>query len=391
MTGKIFRIVLFFAAACMVMGCAAQKPMTIAPAQDLNPKLAGGEFVPKVDNFIVILDGTTSMADPYKGATKSAYAKGLASLMNQTIPNMNLTAGLRTFGDLSAWNDIRTASLYGMTSYTKAGLDKAINDVKTCGPSPLELAVTEASEDLKGTSGGIAVIIFSDGEDMDNKPILAARGMKALHGDRVCIYTVLTGSSPAGRKLLENAAREGGCGFFVTGDSIASGEGMADFVEKVFFMRKAAAAPAPAPAPAAPPPAPPVIAEEVKEFKTERQAAAEAAPERITLNVLFDTGKAVVNPKYFNEIKKVADFMEKHPTAAAVIEGHTDSVGKVAANVKLSQRRADAIKKILVQKYKIEESRIKAVGFGPKNPIADNKTAAGRQKNRRVEAVFEIK
>lgn len=389
MTGKMFKIALFLIAACMVMGCAAQKPMTIASAQDLNSKLTGGQFVPKVDNFVVILDGTTSMADPYKGATKSAFAKGLAALMNQTIPDMNLTAGLRTFGDLSAWHDIRTARLYGITQYTKAGLDKAINEVKTCGSSPLELAITGASEDLKGTSGSIAVIIFSDGEDMDNKPILAARGMKVLYGERVCIYTVLTGSSPVGRKLLENVAQEGGCGFFVTGDSIASSEGMADFVEKVFFMRKAAAA-APAPAPVV---APPVIADEVKEAKVERQAgpAVEAAPERITLNVLFDTNKAVVKTKYYKEIQKVADFMTKYPAATAVIEGHTDSVGKVAANVKLSQRRADAIKKILVEKYKIEESRLKAVGFGPKNPIADNKTAAGKQKNRRVEAVFEIK
>jgi OOP family OmpA-OmpF porin len=261
--------------------------------------------------------------------------------------------------------------------------------VKTCGPSPLELAITGASEDLKGTSGSIAVIIFSDGEDMDNKPILAARGMKALYGERVCIYTVLTGSSPVGKKILEDVAQEGGCGFFVTGDSIASSEGMADFVEKVFFMRKTAAA-APAPAPVI---APPVIADEVKEFKVERQAgpAVEAAPERITLNVQFDTNKAVVKTKYYSEIKKVADFMTKYPAATAVIEGHTDSIGKVAANVKLSQRRADAIKKILVQKYKIEESRLKAVGYGPKNPIADNKTTAGKQKNRRVEAVFEIK
>jgi OOP family OmpA-OmpF porin len=223
---------------------------------------------------------------------------------------------------------------------------------------------------------------------MTNAPILAARGMKALYGDRVCIYTVLTGSSPVGQKLLENVAQEGGCGFFVTGDSIASSEGMADFVEKVFLKRKTAAAVRPAPMPVAPPPAPP---EEVKEAKVERQAAAEAAPERITLNVLFDTNKAVVKTKYYKEIQKVADFMTKYPAATAVIEGHTDSIGKAAANVKLSQRRADAIKKILVEKYKIKKSRLKAVGYGPKKPIADNKTAAGRQKNRRVEAVFETK
>jgi len=228
MNKRILKAVLFLVVACMVMGCAAQKPMTIARAQDLNYKLSGGQVIPKVDNFVVILDGTMSMDDPYnKEMKKTVFAKGLASLMNQTIPDFKLTAGLRTFGDLSAWYDIRTARLYGMTQYSKAGLDKAINEVGTCGPSPLELAITGASEDLKGTSGKSAVIIFSDGEDMTKAPIQAAKAMKYLYGNNVCIYTVLTGSSPVGKKLLQDVAQEGGCGFFVTGDSIASSGGMA--------------------------------------------------------------------------------------------------------------------------------------------------------------------
>jgi len=385
MIGKMVKSFLIIVMGCLFIGCAAQQP--VIKAQDLNPKLTDAQLVQKVDNFMVILDGTASMADPYKGyQTKSVFAKGLVNLMNETIPDLKLTAGLRTFGDISCWTEQKTALLYGLTSYSKSGLREAVEKVRTSGDSPLELAIVWASQDLKPTTGDIAVIIFSDGEDMTKAPITAARGMKALYGDRVCIYTVLTGRSPAGKKLLEDVAAEGGCGFFVTGDSIATSEGMADFVEKVFLKRKPVAA---APAVVAPPPPPP--AEEVKEAKIERQAGPaveEAPPERITLRVLFDTNKADVKSKYYSEIKRVADFMIKYPAATAVIEGHTDSVGKVAANVKLSQRRADAIKKILVEKYKISKSRLKAVGYGPKKPIADNKTAAGRQKNRRVEAVF---
>lgn len=360
----LFRSVLFLAVACLVVGCAAQKP--VVKAQNLNPKLADGQLIPKVDNFMVILDGSVSMSDPYKGQTKSCFAKGLVGLMNKTIPDLKLQSGLRTFGTISCWSDDQTALLYGVTPYTKAGLDEAVRKVRTAGVSPLELAITGASEDLRSTSGGIAVIIFSDGEDMDAKPVLAARAMKALYGDRVCIYTVLTGSSPASKKLLEDVAREGCCGFFVDGDSIASADGMAGFVEKVFLMRK------------------PAAAEEMKEV----QAVKEAAPERVALDIQFDTGKAVVKAKYFGEIKKVAAFMKANPSVKAAIEGYTDNVGREAINIKLSQRRADAVQKILVVKYKIDPSRLKAVGYGPKNPIADNKTAEGRQKNRRVEAVF---
>jgi OOP family OmpA-OmpF porin len=278
MTGKMFKTILFLVVALMVMGCAAQRPAI--KAQDLNSKLADAQLVQKVDNFLVILDGTQSMSDPYKGfQSKSEFAKGLVYLMNETIPDLKLMSGLRTFGNVSCWTDLTTALLYGMTSYTKAGLSEAVNKVRTSGNSPLELAIVWASEDLKSTSGDIAIIIFSDGEDMTNAPILAARGMKALYGDRVCIYTVLTGRSPAGQKLLENVAQEGGCGFFVTGDSIASSGGMADFVEKVFLKRKAAeAVRPPAPKPVAAPPAPP---EEVKEAKVERQAAGRQKNRRV--------------------------------------------------------------------------------------------------------------
>jgi outer membrane protein OmpA-like peptidoglycan-associated protein len=117
----------------------------------------------------------------------------------------------------------------------------------------------------------------------------------------------------------------------------------------------------------------------------------EPVPENIsiTLSVQFDTGKANVKPKYHNDIKRVADFMSKYPSTSAVIEGHTDKVGKEAVNVKLSHSRAANIKAYLAEKFGIDSSRIKAIGYDYQKPVASNKTAEGRQKNRRGETRIE--
>ena len=151
--------------------------------------------------------------------------------------------------------------------------------------------------------------------------------------------------------------------------------------------------------PIAVPPSQPVeVEKEVKPVKETGSAIeqtpvskAEPVPEKvsITLNVQFDTGTANINPKYHNDIKRVADFMSKYPSTSAVIEGHTDNVGKEGVNVKLSQRRADNIKAYLAEKFGIDSSRIKVIGYDYQKPIASNKTAEGRQKNRRGETHIE--
>jgi len=76
--------------------------------------------------------------------------------------------------------------------------------------------------------------------------------------------------------------------------------------------------------------------------------------------------------------------MRENPTLRLNIEGYTDNTGTAEKNLALSQSRADAVEAYLVKK-KIDGSRMTATGFGQDNPVADNKTAAGRAKNRRVE------
>lgn len=109
----------------------------------------------------------------------------------------------------------------------------------------------------------------------------------------------------------------------------------------------------------------------------------------IRLDIKFDTDKADIKPEYNDEIKKVGDMMNKYPEIKMLIEGHTDNVGPVEYNKDLSLRRADAVKQYLVEKFGIAPERLTAKGFGPTNPVADNSTPEGRQKNRRIEAVIE--
>ena len=140
------------------------------------------------------------------------------------------------------------------------------------------------------------------------------------------------------------------------------------------------------------PPPPPV-----EEVKAAPEAAATVEqkiiePVRTTLNVQFDTMKAVVKPAYYKNIEAVADVMKKTPALKIVVEGHTDSSSKHGDkyNLNLSQKRAEAIKTVMVNKFKIESDRITAKGFGSSKPIADNSTEEGRQINRRVEVEYVI-
>lgn len=105
---------------------------------------------------------------------------------------------------------------------------------------------------------------------------------------------------------------------------------------------------------------------------------------RIDLKIEFDYDSVEIPPGYYDPIREVAEFMKKHPDTTAEIEGYTDSTGPEAYNLDLSQRRADNVRRFLIEHFGIEPERLTAKGYGERQPIADNVTREGRAQNRRV-------
>lgn len=127
-----------------------------------------------------------------------------------------------------------------------------------------------------------------------------------------------------------------------------------------------------------------------EEVMVEEVAVAEPAEAvRVELDVKFDFDKAQVKQESYGDIKALADFMKQYPQTSTVVEGHTDSVGSDTYNQGLSERRASAVRDVLVNQYGVEPGRVQAVGYGESRPVADNATADGRAINRRVEAEVE--
>jgi OOP family OmpA-OmpF porin len=142
----------------------------------------------------------------------------------------------------------------------------------------------------------------------------------------------------------------------------------------------APAAPAPAPAPMAKPAPAPAAAPVAK------PAPAPAVASKVTYaaDAFFDFDKAVLKPEGKAKLDDLVGKVKGINLEVIIAVGHTDSVGTDAYNQKLSVSRSEAVKAYLVSKG-IEKSRVYTEGKGEKQPVADNKTAEGRSKNRRVE------
>jgi len=101
--------------------------------------------------------------------------------------------------------------------------------------------------------------------------------------------------------------------------------------------------------------------------------------------VFFDVDSAVVSSRYVATLQRIGGILAANSQSNAIIEGHTDSSGEESYNSQLSNRRAIAVKDVLVNEYHIPASRLNTVGVGSSGPLESNLTGSGRAYNRRVE------
>ncbi len=135
-------------------------------------------------------------------------------------------------------------------------------------------------------------------------------------------------------------------------------------------------------------PPPPPKPEPKPEPKPKR---VEVRDNRIVINdkIQFDFNKATIREESFDLLKEIADVIKANPHIKKIsIEGHTSTEGSDKHNQKLSDKRAASVKKHLVEKESIADEMLSSKGFGESNPIADESTEEGKEKNRRVEFII---
>jgi outer membrane protein OmpA-like peptidoglycan-associated protein len=107
----------------------------------------------------------------------------------------------------------------------------------------------------------------------------------------------------------------------------------------------------------------------------------------VLTDVVFETGRADLKPGAQQRLRPLAAYLQANPDVRVRIDGHTDAQGSDAANLQLSQRRAEAVGSVMAS-LGVDRSRVSASGHGESQPVADNRTPAGRQQNRRVEVTL---
>jgi OOP family OmpA-OmpF porin len=394
----------------LLISCAGQQVQTTAPV--FTPYMfQANQYVPKVDNFVVILDTSSTMADKYHGQSKATIAKNFLMAMNQTLPELKYDGSLRTFGHFAHLPDRSTMLVYGVTPYSTLEFGSALNGVKGPGGDtslPLAKAIAAVGGDLKSAQGPIAIVIVSDGVDMDQAPVKAAEALKGQFSDRLCIDTVQVGDDPHGKAILEQISKVSGCGFSTTTDSLATSSSLAGFVESVFLAKPAPVAVLDSDGDGVPdnkdkcPNTPKGVNVDVFgcPLDADRDGVADYldqcpnTPMGATVDargcwtyasvVLFDINSAEVKSDAYPMLNDAVLIMKKNPDLTVEIDGHTDNTGTAAYNMTLSEKRAEAIKDHLVTRG-IDPKRITTKGFGFTKPAASNDTKAGRAKNRRVE------
>jgi OOP family OmpA-OmpF porin len=379
MTKYYLKAVFLVMISSLLFSCAAGQVQTTQPLFSPDT-LKVDQYEPKVDNFMVILDKSSSMSWKYNGQRRLTIAKDFLSAMNQTLPDMKLNGALRAFGHMASAPGKPTALFYGPTEYSSKGFQGGLNAIERAnGTSPLGAAINAAGGDLKKSEGQIAVIIVSDGEDMDTTPITAAKNMKAKFGDRLCIYTVLVGDDPAGETLMKQVAAAGGCGFSVRADEFKTSGDMGDFVKNVFLAEIVT------------PVAKPLDSDGDGVYDYLDKCPGTPVGARVNAKgcwilggILFDTNKWDIKPEDYAILDEVVAVLKRNPTLRVEIEGHTDNRGSEVYNKKLSEKRAEAVKNYFVSKG-IEAKRLSAAGYGFSRPVASNDRREGRAQNRRVE------
>ncbi len=373
----------------LLSGCATEPTtypsFTAAPIAQAS---STAEFRQKADTLLVLLDASSSMNSTYEGnesgASKFDVEKQTLYRLNKTIPaNINLATGLKSFGSGHCIGWGATKSDQAIASHSansfQAGLDAA---GCASGGTPAASAIAVSEADLDQARGNIALLIVSDGRQYPSDTLAQAQALESKFGSRLCTYTIWVGNEydVDGQFVLQELSNISGCGRSVNAADLSSSSAMAAFVEDMLYTSSAVA---------------PVVVtsndsdgdgvDDANDKCPNTPAGAIVNSEGCWSYNKIDFGfdSATISPTYAPLFDNAIYTLQRNPNLTVQLEGHTDSTGPAAYNMGLSKRRAEAVKKHLVENG-IDADRLTVVGYGEENPIAPNDTAEGRAENRRV-------
>lgn len=315
---------------------------------------------PKVDNFILFVDysGSMAMTSDSLNSVKIKHAKELIERMNAEIPALGYKSSVATFAPYS--------QLMAPATYNKAAVSKATGAIKTDYDifgrnTPMGIGLKDLDPTLAQFSGKTALIIFTDGDsNYGSDPVAEAKALYAKYPN-VCIHVVSYADNARGRMVVDQIRAISNC--TVVGDPKALGDAAAlkKYVKDVFYEV----------VPDAP------VARAMEPVKDEC--------ETITFgNLNFGFDKFQITKEMEPALEQALVILKDSKCKRFTVEGHTDSVGTVPYNQKLSERRANSVATWL-SVHGFSSSKLNVVGKGKLEPKYDNKTEEGRHLNRRVE------
>lgn len=319
---------------------------------------ASAKKVKQIDNFVLFLDQSGSMAQKYQGegAKKIDMAIETMQAMNKAIPALDYTSAMFLFAQFKA------GSQPGM--YKQASMAEAIGMIETDFDiygrrTTMGNGLMDMDPVIAGLSGTTGLIIFTDGNsNLGADPIAQAKALYAKYGDKLCIHVVSFADTAKGQMIIDEIRALSSCTVPADYASLMAPGAMDKYAEEVFYDEVAEAAPAPAPVP--------------------------MAKETITFNLNFGFDKYQITDEMIPVLEQAKMILEEDSKATFMVAGHTDSTGPEAYNQGLSERRSASVKNWLVSNG-VSASRLEAKGYGELSPKYDNTTKEGRALNRRVE------
>ncbi len=214
----------------LVGACSTAQPEYIPGSIDAD------YWVPKVDQFALVGDGSLSMSDKHNKMRKLDVAQAVLDSMNKTIPELEYDGALRAFGRGECGSSGKTVLVVPLQEFSSSAFSGAIDNFECAGGnSPLGLAMDDASSDLKNMTQPTSIVIVSDGLNMGKKEIEAAGRLASGFGDNLAIYAVQIGDDKRGGKLLEEVVSKGNGGYVVNADALTGAAAMEKFVEDVLL------------------------------------------------------------------------------------------------------------------------------------------------------------